>query len=191
MKFVLAFYGTRGDVEPGVAVARELQRRGHDVCIAVPPDLMGFAEAAGLTAVAYGPDNQAWLEATRNLWARVFRNFWRIKEIQRLLREAREPGTKAWAEMSETLTSLTDTADSLVTGMSYQELAANVAEFRDMPLATLLWFPNRVNGRLFPALPAPLVRSAMKVYEWLVWRGVKTSEDTQRRELGLPKATSP
>ncbi|PRC50065.1 glycosyl transferase family 1, partial [Mycobacterium sp. ITM-2017-0098] len=42
-----------------------------------------------------------------------------------------------------------------------------------------------------PALPAPLVRSAMKVYEWLVWRGVKTSEDTQRRELGLPKATSP
>ena len=42
MKFVLAFYGTRGDVEPGVAVGRELLRRGHDVRIAVPPDLVGF-----------------------------------------------------------------------------------------------------------------------------------------------------
>ena len=56
MKFVLAFYGTRGDVEPGVAVGRELLRRGHDVRMAVPPDLVGFAEAAGLAAVAYGPD---------------------------------------------------------------------------------------------------------------------------------------
>ena len=56
MKFVLAFYGTRGDVEPGIAVGRELLRRGHDVCMAVPPDLIGFAESAGLAAVAYGPD---------------------------------------------------------------------------------------------------------------------------------------
>ena len=80
MKFVLAFYGTRGDVEPGVAVGRELQRRGHDVRMAVPPDLVGFAESAGLAAVAYGPDNQAWLESTRNFWKRFFRNFWRIQE---------------------------------------------------------------------------------------------------------------
>ncbi len=29
------------------------------------------------------------------------------------------------------------------------------------------------------------------MYEWLVWRGVKKVEGTQRRELGLPKATGP
>lgn len=191
MRFVLAFYGTRGDVEPGVAVGRELARRGHDVCIAVPPDLTGFAESAGLTTVAYGPANQQWLDATRDLWARVFRNFWRIGEIRRLLHEAREPGTKAWANMSRTLVALTDDADLLFTGISYQELAANVAEFRDMPLATLLWFPNRVNGHLFPSLPAPLVRRAMRLYEWLVWHGVKSADDAQRRELGLPKAIGP
>ena len=191
MKFVLAFYGTRGDVEPGVAVGRELLRRGHDVRMAVPPDLVGFAEAAGLAAVAYGPDIQAWLEATRNFWAHFFRNFWRIREVKRLFRESREPGTQRWGEMSTTLTSLADGADLLLTGMSYQELAANVAEYRDIPLATLLWFPIRVNGHVVPTLPAPLIRSAMTVYEWLVWRGVKKVEDAQRRELGLPKATGP
>jgi UDP:flavonoid glycosyltransferase YjiC (YdhE family) len=191
MKFVLAFYGTRGDVEPGVAVGRELLRRGHDVRMAVPPDLVGFAEAAGLTAVGYGPDTKAWLEVTRNFWTRLFRNFWRIKEVVKLLRESREPGTRCWAEMSTTLTSLADRADVLITGLSYQELAANVAEYCDVGLATVLWLPIRVNGHLLPRLPAPLIRSAMTVYEWLVWRGVKKIEDAQRRELGLPKATGP
>ena len=191
MKFVLAFYGTRGDVEPGIAVGRELLRRGHDVCMVVPPDLVAFAESVGLAAIAYGPDMQAWLESTRNFWARFFRNFWRIQEVKRLLREAREPGTRHWAEMSTTLTALADGADLLLTGMSYQELALNVAEYRDIPLATLLWFPIRVNGHLFPILPARLLRSAMTVYERLVWRGVKKVQDAQRRQLGLPKATRP
>ncbi len=191
MKFVLAFYGTRGDVEPGVAVGRELLRRGHDVRMAVPPDLIGFAESAGLAAVAYGPDNQEWLEVTRNFWKRFFRNFWKIQELKRLLRESREPGIQCWGEMSSMLTSLVDGADLLLTGMSYQELAVSVAEYRDIPLATLLWFPVRVNGHVVPFLPAPLIRLAMTVYEWLVWRGVKKVEDAQRRELGLPKATGP
>jgi len=54
MKFVLTFYGTRGDVEPGVALGRELLRRGHDVRMAVPPELIGFAEAAERTASRIG-----------------------------------------------------------------------------------------------------------------------------------------
>src|SRR5271169_6537464 len=108
MKLVLACYGSRGDVEPGVAVGRELMRRGHDVRMAVPPDLVGFAESAGLAAVAYGPDIQAWLETTRNFWTRFFRNFWRIQELKRLLRESREPATKCWGEMSTMLASLAD-----------------------------------------------------------------------------------
>lgn len=190
MRFVLAFYGTRGDVEPGIAAGRELARRGHDVCMAVPPDLIAAAESAGLGAVAYGPDTQEWLEATRDFWKRFFRNFWNIQELKKLLHESRDPGTQAWAQMSTTLAAAADGADLLVSGVAYQELAVNVAEYRRIPLATLLWFPIRVNGRLLPTLPAPVVRSAMKAYEWMVWRGVKKVEGAQRRELGLPKATA-
>ena len=54
MKFALAVYGSRGDVEPQAAVGRELLRRGHEVCIAVPPDLCGLAESAGVPAVTTG-----------------------------------------------------------------------------------------------------------------------------------------
>ena len=191
MKFVLAFYGTRGDVEPGIAVGRELMRRGHDVCMAVPPDLIGSVESVGLSAVAYGPDTQVWLESTRDFWAYLFRNFWRVRDVAAFLRESREPGTRSWAQMSTSLASLADEADVLLTGVSYQELALSVAEYRDIPLATLLWFPIRVNGHILPSLPAPVIRSAMKAYEWVVWRGVKKVDDAQRREFGLPEATRP
>ncbi len=190
MKVVLAFYGTRGDVEPGLAIGRELLRRGHDVCMAIPPDLIPSAEQVGLAAVAYGPENDAWLGATSDFWKRFFRNFWRIRELKKLLAESREPGTKAWAEMSTTLTSLLAGADLLMTGLSYEELALNVAEYQQVRLATLLWFPVRANGQLVPKLPASLIRTGMRASEWVVWRSVKKVQGAQRRELGLPVATS-
>src|SRR5271170_7401843 len=87
MKFVLACWGSRGDVEPCAAVGRELLRRGHDVRMAVPPDQVGFAESAGLTAVAYGLDWSALLEAARNFWGFFFRNFWRPSELVSFWRE--------------------------------------------------------------------------------------------------------
>ncbi|MGE2692150.1 glycosyltransferase [Mycolicibacterium pulveris] len=191
MKFVLAFYGTRGDVEPGIAVGRELRRRGHEVQMAVPPDLIGSAESVGLSAVPYGPDTQAWLEDTRDFWGYFFRNFWKVRDVRKYLRESREPGIRAWGEMTKTLISETDGADLLVTGISYEELAFDVAEYCGTALATVLWFPMRVNGRLVPNLPKPLIRSAMRTYEWLIWRGVKRAVGAQRRELGLPPATGP
>src|SRR5208283_4738505 len=66
MKFVLTSWGSRGDVEPCAAVGRELQRRGHEVHVAVPPDLVGFVESVGLAAVAYGLDMKTTMEALRN-----------------------------------------------------------------------------------------------------------------------------
>src|SRR5580700_1230987 len=102
MKFSLAFHGTRGDVEPGAAVALELLRRGHEVRMAAPPNLVGFVESAGLAAVAYGPDSQKQLETD------FFRNFWTIQHPIRLVRAGQEYFSQGWAEMSTTLTSLAD-----------------------------------------------------------------------------------
>ncbi len=72
MKFVLASWGSRGDVEPNLAVGRELVRRGHDVCMAVPPDLVGFTESAGVSAVGFGPEARSILDAHREFWTCFF-----------------------------------------------------------------------------------------------------------------------
>ena len=190
MKLVLASYGTRGDIEPSVVVGRELQRRGHDVYIAVPPDLVGFAETAGLAAVPYGMDTQAWLGVFRNLFTSIFSTFWRIRDQRRWWRELWEVSDRSWAQMSSTLKSLAEGADLVLAGQSYQEIAANVAEYYDIPLATLHHVPMRPNGQVVAILPAPAARFAVTVFDWLCWRLIKKVEDAQRRELGLPKAKS-
>jgi UDP:flavonoid glycosyltransferase YjiC (YdhE family) len=193
MKFVLPCYGARGDVEPSVVVGRELLRRGHDVQMAVPPNLVGFAEAAGLAAVAYGLDSRVIMEVQHEYWKCFFRNPWKTKELDRLGREISEIITQCWtAEVFTTLTSLADGADLLIAGFGFEQFPANVAEYYDIPLAMLHWFPMRANGKVLPLLPAPLGRSAMTAYERLSWSGaVKEAEEAQRRELGLPTATCP
>lgn len=192
MKLVLASYGTRGDVEPCVAVGRELQRRGHDVRLAVPPDLVGFAEAAGLATVPYGPDTAVWSDAHRDFWIRFFANFWKIGELIELVREMREIGesvVRFWEEITATLTSLADGADLLITFLNFEPPALNVAEHYGIPLATVHVSPVRPNGRMLAFLPPSLGRYTLMLYEWANWRGVKKFDDAQRRQLGLPKAT--
>lgn len=191
MKLVLAAYGTRGDLEPSVAVGRELQRRGHDVRIAVPPDLVGFAESAGLEAVPYGLETVAWLDVYRDFWTCFFHGFWRVRRLRALWREMWAASDRAWMEMSSALDSLIGGADAVLAGQSYQEVAANVAEHHDVPFATLHNTPIRVNGRLLWRLPPPLARLAMWAYDWIGWRLNRKVEDAQRRELGLPRATRP
>ncbi|NOQ99429.1 glycosyltransferase [Mycolicibacterium fortuitum] len=191
MKLVLASYGTRGDVEPCVAVGCELVRRGHDVRLAVPPDLVAFAEAAGLATIPYGPDTAVWADAHRDFWVRFFANFWKPPELVRLIREMREIGesvVRFWEEITSTLESLADGADLLITFLNFEPPAVNVAEYYGIPMATVHVSPVRPNGRMLAFLPPSLGRSALKVYEWANWRGVKKFDDAQRRQLGLPKA---
>ena len=192
MKFALTSWGSRGEVEPCAAVGRELLRRGHEVHMAVPPDLVGFVESAGLTAVAHGPSLQSILDAYRDFWTCLFRRPWRIRELIKLWRGISEPIAQ-WNDMSATLTSLSDGADLLLTcNLGFELLVANVAEYQGIPFGTLHWFPMRANGQLVPSLPAPLCRSSMRVHEWLSRGGTaKKHEEAQRRELGLPRAAGP
>lgn len=189
MKFVLATWGSRGDIEPSLAIGRELLRRGHDVQMAVPPDLADFTSAAGPEAVAFGPPSRAILDAHRNFWTCFFRNPWKLRELITSRTEIAGPLLQGWQDMSATLMSMADGADLILTGINFEDAAANVAEHYGIPLATLHYFPLRPNPQVLPFLPAPLGRSAVRAFWWVSWRGTKKAEDTQRRELGLPKAS--
>ncbi len=191
MKVVLAAHGTRGDVEPCAAVGLELLRRGHEVRMAVPPDLVGFVESAGLAAVAYGPDSQEQVDAVADFVHHALRSC-RIRSAW--CARGRELFVEGWAQMSRTLTSLADGADLLVTGQTYHGgrrqrrgvLRHSVG--RTPPHPDLRQWPARLPS--IPS-PAPLVRSAMRAAWWLYWRITKDVEDAQRRELGLPRAAAP
>lgn len=125
MKVVLAAYGTRGDTEPFAALARELLRRGHDVSLAVAPEMVGFCELAGLAAVPFGPESLASGRARTNAVV-----------------DEKEYLSRAMAEWGTALTALADRADLIVTGRIEQGLASNVAEYYGIPQATLHFFPG-------------------------------------------------
>jgi UDP:flavonoid glycosyltransferase YjiC (YdhE family) len=159
MKVVLAAYGTRGDTEPFAAVGRELLRRGHDVCIAVAPEMVGFVESSGLAAVPFGPES---LASSRN----------RTEDPVSAVVDEKEYLSRAMERWGTTLTALGDGADLLLTGRIEQGLAANVAEYYGIPQAALHFFPGahtRLSG-------------------W-AGDTTEEAEDAQRRALGLPDAT--
>ena len=191
MRIVMACYGTRGDVEPCAAIARELVNRGHDVQMVVPPDLIDFIESAGLAAAAYGPRLQAILDAHRKFYVFYFQNFWKIwtfREQGRLSRDAWEPRLECWGEMGRSLTAVADGADLLFSSLPFEEVAANVAEYYDIPLAVLHYFPCRPNGKLLSFLPAPLSRSVMEYQHRQTWQVIRDVDEAQRRDLGLPES---
>src|SRR6478672_5354790 len=132
MRFVLASYGSRGDVEPCAAVGRALLRRGHEVRVAVAPDLVGLVEAAGLAGAAYGLDTRRWIGGQRDISTSLFRHFWKIRDLIRLARKDWELFTQSWGEISATLMSLAEGADLLFTGLAFEGPAANVAEYYDI-----------------------------------------------------------
>lgn len=187
MKFALASYGSRGDTEPCAAVAHELLRRGHEVRMAVAPDSLGFVEATGLSAIAYGVDTRAWLD----LWTPPVTNSRSFRSPAKMWRELWELLTPCWCDINSKLTSLADGVDLLFSGPVFEQPAANVAEYYDIPLVTCHYTPIRPNGQLRAFLLSPLSRTAMTLNDWLLWRVTKKLEDAQRRELGLSKATSP
>ncbi len=159
--------------------------------MAVPPDLVAFTESAGLETVAYGLDTQTWLGIYRNFWECALHTFWKVRELRELWREMWALSDECWAQMNRTLTSLAEDADVILAGQSYQEAAANVAEYLDIPLVTLHHIPMRPNGQLVSIFPPAVGRTAIAAFDWLAWRLNKKVEDTQRRELDLPRATAP
>ncbi|AQT80394.1 hypothetical protein B1R94_15650 [Mycolicibacterium litorale] len=197
MKFAVTIHGTRGDVEPCAALALELARRGHQITMAVPPNLVPFVRSAGLPhIVAYGPDSQQQLqgdvfERPDALTAASPSDWLKLGNPLDAVRRARAAATRGWAEMSTTLAALADGADLIVTGTAYQEIAANVAESQRIPIAEVHYFPVRANTVVLPVrLPLPVVARGYAVGEWLYWRLVRPAEAEQRRALGLPAAKS-
>jgi UDP:flavonoid glycosyltransferase YjiC (YdhE family) len=171
MKFVVAGYGSRGDIEPCAAVGRELLRRGHDVRMAVPPNMFGFVESAGLAPVAYGPDPPALLHDTDCVG--------KAANPINLLPDVIEHVTQLWVDMGTTLMSLADGADLLLAGTNEQALAANIVDYYGIPMAALHCFPMR---EFVPVLPPPL--------GWLDSRITEEAAKAQRRALGLPPETA-
>ena len=68
MKVLISSIGSRGDVQPIIALALELRARGHEAKLCVAPNFKEWVESFGLTCLPIGPDLRQLTggEATKN-----------------------------------------------------------------------------------------------------------------------------
>ena len=59
MRVLIAAVGTRGDVQPAIALALELRKLGHSVRMCISPNFVSSAESLGLEARPMGVEMRA------------------------------------------------------------------------------------------------------------------------------------
>jgi UDP:flavonoid glycosyltransferase YjiC (YdhE family) len=196
MKLVLSFYGSRGDVQPGLAFGLELQRRGHDVRMAVPPNHVDWARTLGLTAYSVGADTASVWDSPRG------REVLRTKNPYTKIRLAGAAIKEGFAAFDTDVINLLAAPDPELTGVDgvvsgplCQERMYAIAEKLKVPFSVMRFGPFSENGVIgaIPgvALPGPpaVNRASWKVTDTLGWTFGKGAENSFRSTIGLSSVT--
>lgn len=188
MKLLFAFSGTRGDIQPAAVIGAELQRRGHVVTFAAPPNLVEFAAGFGVDVAPFGYDTRA------HMRSELVRNRVRSGGPAARLKALNELRDVGWVEMIDAMTVLSEEADAIVTGFTTEQIAMLFAEHHGIALISLHHAPVRSNSYFSPfpgaslAL-APLVnRVSWKMVDTALWRLTRKRENRERARLGMASA---
>ena len=180
----MPFLGSRGDVQPGIALAVELSRRGHEVILGVPPNLLDLAKRAGVDAVAVGPDSQWLLESELvQVRAKSANPITRVRALAEL-------GTYGWRQLAADLDPIASEADVIVTSFLGQEVARALADKHGMAQVAVHFCPIRPARSVSLVQLPPLGAAAANQLVWAgldrSWRAMTVGgEDRMRADLGL------
>lgn len=125
MKILLATYGSRGDVQPMLALALGLQARGHEVCLAAPPEQVAWIRQMNCPAAPLGSDLTTFIDNQQRIYSlpamSASHRFLR-QEIPRQFDRLRSLAAGADLAIGSSLVAaLATIADAL--GMSYRYIA--------------------------------------------------------------------
>jgi rhamnosyltransferase subunit B len=196
MRIVFSTFGTFGDVNPLIALALELKRRGHIPMLAVPGMFREKVEPLGIEFAAVRPDQDPHDK-------RMVEMIWDIKKgTERGLREFLFPAIRdSYQDLLEAV-SAKGGADLLVTG----ELAYAgpiVAEKTGIPWASYVLAPlSFFSGYDPPVLPpypilskvpslVPRIGRLVPRFARMVTRKWSEPLYALRRDLGLEEGTNP
>jgi vancomycin aglycone glucosyltransferase len=126
MRILLAPHGTRGDVQPIVALAVGLRARGHVVLLTVPANFVPWVRGYGFDTESDGVDVEALL---RSAGTDLQSLSWQMRYLSHTTPLLFEPV----ARVSE--------GCELIIGAGLQFAAASVAEWRDVPYAHAVFCP--------------------------------------------------
>jgi vancomycin aglycone glucosyltransferase len=154
MRILLASHGTRGDVQPIVALGVALKARGHSVRLVAPANLVTWVRGIGLDVQSDGIDVEALLRSAGT----GLQSFnWQMRYLTNNTPLFFEP----IARVSE--------GCELIIGAGLQFAAASVAQWRKVPYAHVVFCPCATPNS---ATPPPNMRT-QTLPRWinrLLWR---------------------
>lgn len=193
MKFVIASFGSLGDLNPYLGLGRALQRRGHGVVLAIPGQYVPYAEGAGVKGQPVRPDIDP---DARDVVRKVMDP---LKGAEYLIREWLTPNVEAAYEDLDALVG----DDDVLVSHPLTFAAPVLAERRGLLWASTVLAPLGFFSQLDAPLMAvhPVMESVQRnlpgLYRHLVplarvaTRNWTPQVAALRRKLGLPSGADP
>lgn len=190
MKIAVPLVGTRGDVQPILALALELQRRGHRIQFGAPPNLVDFVGNTGISARPCGPDVQQLYSSAAGQKALAAGSTFRLMQM------VGQQMTEYVDRLNHDVIDVCDGADLIVSSLVTEDRASSMAEALGVPMVSVHYYPCRYNtaypfpGALPPSWESPgLVNGA----SWVLAENLRRVVFMRylndfRRLLDLPKS---
>jgi sterol 3beta-glucosyltransferase len=188
LKIVFFSYGTRGDVQPQVALAAGLEQYGVETRIAAPENLRSFVERAGIEYAPLYGDSQEILESDSG------KRWLESGNVAAFMKEAAAISARIDPEVFRWGLEAARDADAIVGGTLAEDLAFTLAEYKRIPFAFAHTIPMETTGDYANPLVTQrnlplrgLNRATFALFRVLAGRmHAKTLADF-RKTLGLPK----
>jgi vancomycin aglycone glucosyltransferase len=130
LRALLSSVGTRGDVQPLVALALQVRELGHEVRLCVPPNFVPWAQGLGLEARPLGVEMR--LPTSRPATAPL---------TPEQLRALRASMPDLITEQFDVLEAAAEGCDVILGANAHQYAARSIAELRGGPSVTALYAP--------------------------------------------------
>jgi sterol 3beta-glucosyltransferase len=185
MQITIHAPGSRGDVQPYIALGKGLKDAGYAVRVLTTDDFQALTEEAGLAFCSIGENLQDRLQSDEWRGVTESGNFLKI------LAKMREASAEQAAIFARTIPALIEGSDLVIAGLGGVLGSFSVAEMLHIPILPVFYVPftptRAFTAPLVPALPAALNKASFHITRQMFWQTQKTSDVIARRELGLPK----
>jgi sterol 3beta-glucosyltransferase len=187
MRIVIIAPGSRGDVQPYIALGKGLQNAGHHIRFVSHQNFKSFVTSNGLEFWSVGSDVKGIVEnnAMRERIEKgnfLFLMAQMAKEAKREALSFAEGGLSAAQGM-----------DMVLAGMGGLYIGLAIAEKLNLPLLQAYVVPftptQNFSSVLTPKLPTPLNRFSHQLTRQLMWQGFRSADTLARKKvLGIPTA---
>ena len=186
LRIALVAVGTRGDVQPMIALALRLRERGHDVTLFTPADFAPWITGLGFAHVAVSRPMQAWFEELSE------RGVGKLEQLRELSAFMRKDVVEQIAALDDVLPRF-----DVVVGTGMVPGAAAVAVARRLRYLFAFFAPVMIPSDehapfMIPVAGLPRVanRALWSLAMWQSLRVLRAGIDPHRAKLGLPPVSS-